>query len=70
MLTEGRVMKTLLKRFAADQSGATAIEYALIAVIVSIAIVASMRTIGDSVIGLFDYIVENMAADAEENPGD
>lgn len=62
-------MKTFVQRFAADQSGATAIEYALIAVIVSIAIVASMRTIGDSVIELFDYIVDNLASDTEDSPG-
>jgi pilus assembly protein Flp/PilA len=62
-------MKTCLQRFAADQSGATAIEYALIAVIVSIAIVASMRTIGDSVIELFDYIVDNLASDTEDSQG-
>ncbi|MGY6569328.1 MAG: Flp family type IVb pilin [Salinarimonas sp.] len=62
-------MKTLLQRFAADQSGATAIEYALIAVIVSIAIVASMRTIGDSVIELFDYIVDNLTSNTEESQG-
>ena len=61
-------MKTLLQRFAADQSGATAIEYALIAVIVSIAIVASMRTIGDSVKGLFDYAVENLVSENDESP--
>ncbi len=62
-------MKTFVQRFAADQSGATAIEYALIAVIVSIAIVASMRTIGDSVIELFDYIVDNLASDTEDSQG-
>jgi len=62
-------MKTFVQRFAADQSGATAIEYALIAVIVSIAIVASMRTIGDSVIELFDYIVDNLASNTEDSPG-
>lgn len=62
-------MKTLLQRFAADQSGATAIEYALIAVIVSIAIVASMRTIGDSVIELFDYIVDNLTSNTEDSQG-
>ena len=62
-------MKTFVQRFAADQSGSTAIEYALIAVIVSIAIVASMRTIGDSVIELFDYIVDNLASDTEDSQG-
>ena len=41
-------MLTRLKQFAADQSGATAIEYALIAVLVGIAIIGSVTALGDS----------------------
>ena len=46
-------MLTRLKRFAADQSGATAIEYALIAVLVGIAIVGSVTALGDSLQSIF-----------------
>lgn len=59
-------MITFLQRFGADRSGATAIEYALIAMIVSVAIVASMQTIGDSVKLLYGYIVENIASESQE----
>jgi pilus assembly protein Flp/PilA len=39
-------MKTLVKRFAKDESGATAIEYGLIAAGISIAIVAVVQGAG------------------------
>ncbi len=40
-------MNTLLKRFLGNASGSTAIEYALIGSIVSIAIVAAVISIGN-----------------------
>jgi pilus assembly protein Flp/PilA len=39
-------MKTLVSRFMKDESGATAIEYGLIAAGISVAIVAVMQGIG------------------------
>ena len=39
-------MKTLLARFAKDESGATAIEYGLIAAGISLAIIAIVNGIG------------------------
>jgi pilus assembly protein Flp/PilA len=39
-------MTNLLKRFARDESGATAIEYGLIAAAIAVAIVAVMQGIG------------------------
>jgi pilus assembly protein Flp/PilA len=41
--------KTLLRKFAADQSGATAIEYALIALLVALPTVAAFTMLGTSV---------------------
>ncbi len=37
---------TFLKRFAADERGATAIEYGLIAALIAVVIVSSVTTIG------------------------
>ena len=45
-----------LRKFAADQDGATAIEYALIASGVAVAIAATVFTLGSSVKGLFTTI--------------
>jgi pilus assembly protein Flp/PilA len=38
-------MKTLFARFVSDESGATAIEYGLIAAIVGVGIIASLQTL-------------------------
>ena len=39
-------MKTMLKRFAADESGATAIEYGLIAALIAVVIITILTTVG------------------------
>ncbi len=39
-------MKTMLKKFIADESGATAIEYGLIAAGISLAIIAVINGLG------------------------
>jgi pilus assembly protein Flp/PilA len=39
-------MKNLISRFAKDESGATAIEYGLIAAGISLAIIAIVNTLG------------------------
>lgn len=49
-------MSGLLKRFQKDASGATAIEYALIASLVSIAIVGGATAIGGSLSDLFTRV--------------
>ena len=42
-------MKNFIKNFAADESGASAAEYALILVIIGIAIVLGAFALGDSI---------------------
>lgn len=49
-------MKNLVTRFAADTSGATAIEYALIAAGISLAIIAVVNGIGSSLNTKFSSI--------------
>lgn len=46
-------MKTLIARLGKDRSGATAIEYGLIAALIGIAIVAGASALGDTLEGLF-----------------
>ena len=48
-------MKTL-KRFAKDESGATAIEYGLIAAGISVAIIVAVQTLGTKLNTTFDNI--------------
>lgn len=39
-------MKNVFKRFASDESGATAIEYGLIAALVAVVLIATLTTLG------------------------
>ncbi len=39
-------MKNLVKRFASDESGATAIEYGMIAALIAVAIITALQTLG------------------------
>ena len=45
-----------LKSFARDESGATSIEYAFIAGLISIAIVTAAGSVGTSVAGVFESL--------------
>lgn len=49
-------MKTLLSRFVKDQSGATAIEYGLIAAGISVAIIAVVQGLGTALNTTFSSV--------------
>lgn len=49
-------MTKIIARFAKDESGATAIEYGLIAALIGLAIVAGASTLGGSLNTLFNDI--------------
>jgi len=49
-------MKTLVKRFAKDESGATAIEYGLIAAGISVAIITVVQGLGTKLSTTFSNI--------------
>lgn len=49
-------MKNLVTRFANDESGATAIEYGLIAALIAISIIAGATAIGDQLGAKFTRI--------------
>ena len=53
-------MKTLFQRFASDESGATAIEYGMIAALIAVAIIATLRTVGTSLTTKFTQISNNL----------
>ena len=54
-------MKTFLARFAQDESGATAIEYGLIAAIVGVGIIAGLRPLTTALNTLFGNISTELA---------
>ncbi|WP_350336043.1 Flp family type IVb pilin [Coralliovum pocilloporae] len=49
-------MTKFLARFANDESGATAVEYGLIAALISIAIIAGTEIVGTQINATFDNI--------------
>ena len=49
-------MKNLVSRFVKDESGATAIEYGLIAAGISVAIIAVVNSLGSTLNTKFDSI--------------
>jgi pilus assembly protein Flp/PilA len=51
-------MKTLFARFANDESGATAIEYGLIATLIAVAIIAGATLVGQQLGTTFSYIAD------------
>lgn len=55
-------MKRVLTQFWADESGATAIEYGLIAAGISLAIIAMVNTLGGTLNTKFDKIQTDLLA--------
>lgn len=55
-------MKNAVVKFLRDEEGATAIEYGLIAGLISVAIIAVLGTMKTSLIGLFDGIADALSA--------
>jgi len=49
-------MKTIFKRFVKDESGATAIEYGLIASLIGVAIIVGAGALGTSLNSTFNAI--------------
>jgi pilus assembly protein Flp/PilA len=49
-------MKTLFARFAKDESGATAIEYGLIACLISVVCIGIWTTVGQSLLATFTSV--------------
>ncbi|SFV26376.1 Flp family type IVb pilin [Hyphomicrobium facile] len=50
----------LFSRFMNDESGATAIEYGLIAAIVAVGIIASLGTLKTALVGTFDKVKDQL----------
>jgi pilus assembly protein Flp/PilA len=55
-------MKILLSRFVRDESGVTAIEYGLIAALISVVIITAAAAVGTSIAGVFGGISTQLAA--------
>jgi pilus assembly protein Flp/PilA len=54
-------MNNLLRCFLADESGATAIEYGLIAALISVGIIAAARALGIQISATLGLVTSEMA---------
>ncbi len=53
-------MTNLFARFVSDESGATAIEYGLIAALISVAIISAATTLGTNISSTFNKVAAKM----------
>jgi pilus assembly protein Flp/PilA len=53
-------MKTVVSRFLKDESGATAIEYGLIAALIAVAIITALTTVGGKLGGTFNNVAAKL----------
>ena len=53
-------MKNLISNFVADESGATAIEYALLASLISVGIITAATTLGSNIGKTFNNVSAQM----------
>ncbi|ACA16845.1 Flp/Fap pilin component [Methylobacterium sp. 4-46] len=53
-------MKTMLKRFAKDESGATAIEYGLLATLIAVALITAAQSVGSNLNSMFQKVAGNL----------
>mgnify|MGYP004445091781 FL=1 len=58
-------MKNLFDRFVKDESGATAIEYGLIAALISVALITGATTLGDALNNQFDQLSKKLDYSAD-----
>lgn len=57
-------MKNLITRFAKNESGATAIEYGLIAGLISVVIIGAVTLVGTNLITKFNAVVTGLGGTA------
>jgi pilus assembly protein Flp/PilA len=57
-------MKTLFNRFVQDESGATAIEYGLIAALLAVTIIASLNLVSGELNNVFGRVESELATAA------
>lgn len=61
-------MSKLLARFAKDESGATAIEYGLIAALIALAIMLGAKQLGNALSNQFNYIANTLKGTQTTTP--
>jgi pilus assembly protein Flp/PilA len=55
-------MRAILKNFISDDSGATAIEYGLIAALIAVVIITALTTIGTKLTATFNSVSSSLSS--------
>ena len=55
-------MYMIVKTFSGDESGATAIEYGLVASLIAMVVLAALSATGDGVMAKWQYVMEKVTA--------
>jgi pilus assembly protein Flp/PilA len=55
-------MSRFVTQFLKDESGATAIEYGLIAALIAVVIIGALTSVGGNLTGTFDYVATKLTA--------
>lgn len=63
-------MLTMVKDFAHEDSGATAIEYGLIAALIAVAIIGGVAALGGGNSGMWEYVKNEVVAGLDGGKGD
>ena len=53
-------MQTIIKRYFRDESGATAIEYGLLAALIAVVMIVAVTSVGTEVSGTFDTVATGL----------
>jgi pilus assembly protein Flp/PilA len=57
---EADQMSLVFKKFVRDESGATAIEYGLIASLIALVIIGAVGAVGNKLMGTFNEVTSNL----------
>ena len=55
-----QIMKSIIKSFIQDESGATAIEYGLIAALIAVAAIAAFQLVGTNLSSIFNTVATKL----------
>lgn len=61
-------MKNIFSRFLKDESGATAIEYGLIAALIAVAVITALTTLGTNLTSTFEAVSSKLTVAAPATP--
>jgi pilus assembly protein Flp/PilA len=56
----GRLMRNFVNNFIKNESGATAIEYGLIAALIAVVVITAVTTIGTNLKGTFNNVANSV----------